>query len=246
MSEKEWFKYWFNSEYYHILYNNRDEHEAEGFISKLTAFLSLKQGAKVLDVACGKGRHSKTLVKLGYVVDGIDLSENSIAEAQKYACDDLHFAVWDMREVYKPGYFYCVVNLFSSFGYLPTEEDNAKALQAMAANLQPGGVLVLDYLNAESAIKKMKAREIIERGETQFHIRKRVEDGFIKKQIEFIDRDGTLQEYEEQLRVIKPGQFRDMFAAAGLTIENVFGDYTLNEFESGSSPRQIIVARLKA
>jgi SAM-dependent methyltransferase len=246
MSEKEWFKYWFNSKYYHILYNNRDEHEAEEFIGKLTAFLQLPAGAKVLDVACGKGRHSKTLVKLGYVVNGIDLSENSIAEAREYACDNLHFDVWDMREVYKAGYFDCVVNLFSSFGYLPTEEDNEKALQAMAANLKPDGLLVLDYLNAESAIKQMKPREIIERGETQFHIRKRVEAGFIKKQIEFVDAEGGLQEYEEQLRIIKPEQFRAMFEHAGLRIEHISGDYGLNAFESGSSPRQIIIARLIA
>ena len=63
MSSKEWFAEWFDTTYYHTLYKNRNDEEAEQFISKLLSFLNLKENASVLDLACGKGRHSVTLNK---------------------------------------------------------------------------------------------------------------------------------------------------------------------------------------
>ena len=81
----EWFESWFNSEYYHILYKNRDYAEAEKFISRLMDFLCPKPDAKFVDIACGKGRHAIFINKLGYDVVGYDLSEESILEANKKA-----------------------------------------------------------------------------------------------------------------------------------------------------------------
>ncbi len=242
MSEKEWFINWFDSEYYHLLYSNRNEEEAEQFIARLAAGLNLVPKTKILDVACGKGRHSKTLARLGFDVHGIDLSVNSINTAKQYEHNTLHFDVWDMRQTYRDSYFDVAMNLFSSFGYLPTDEDNLIALKAIASNLKPNGKLVLDYLNVEAIIKEMKPREIIQRGEIQFHIRKKIENGFIKKTIEFIDENGTAHEYTEQLRIIKPETFSVLFQSSGLQIDKVFGSYTLEDFSSGKSLRQIIVA----
>jgi len=88
---QQWFKDWFNSHYYHLLYQNRDEQEALDFIQKLIAHLNPMPAAKMLDVACGKGRHSKALADYGFDVTGIDLSEESIAEAKEQEADNLHF-----------------------------------------------------------------------------------------------------------------------------------------------------------
>src|SRR5688500_2509825 len=115
--EQEWFSTWFDSPYYHILYNNRDEQEAEQFMDKLLAYLHPKPHEKVLDLACGKGRHSVYLNQKGFDVTGIDLSEQSIAYARQFENERLHFAVHDMREVYQPETFDFILNLFTSFGY---------------------------------------------------------------------------------------------------------------------------------
>ena len=112
-----WFEEWFDSPYYHLLYCNRSAEEAESFIKKLTQKLDLRKGAKVLDVACGKGRHSRTLASLGYDVTGIDLSANSIAFAKNFENAHLKFEVFDMRKTYAAQKFDYVFNLFSSFGY---------------------------------------------------------------------------------------------------------------------------------
>ncbi|HLP18874.1 MAG TPA: class I SAM-dependent methyltransferase [Chitinophagales bacterium] len=236
-----WFAEWFNSPYYHMLYSNRSEAEAESFITQVAACLNIPQGATVLDVACGKGRHSKTLAKLGFNVTGIDLSPNSIAEAKAFNCDTLHFDVWDMRNTYRANSFDYVFNLFSSFGYFDDERDDYACINAFCENLKPGGTLVLDYINTEWAVKLMKPREIIQRGDVQFHIQKRLESGFIKKKIEFLA-GGEDHSYEEQLKVINQYKFTQMLTKAGFEIEHTFGDYQLNAFDPANSPRLIFVA----
>ena len=241
MADKKWFETWFDTPYYHLLYNNRDDQEAQNFVSNLVRYLNLPQNTKILDVACGKGRHSRYLAKLGYETIGLDLSPQSIAEAKKELLPNLHFEVWDMRKAYREGYFDLVVNLFSSFGYFDSEQDDQAAICAMAADLRPGGTLVMDYMNPECTVKTMGTRMIVDRGEVQFHIRKKIEGGFIKKEIEFLA-DGQNQHYEEQLKLIKPEQFKKLFAGAGLTIKHIFGDYELNPFEHGASKRQVMIA----
>ncbi len=78
MAETSWYKNWFNSPFYHKLYFERDEKEAEAFIKRLISYLQPVPGSRMLDVACGKGRHSKTLASLGFAVTGIDISVDSI------------------------------------------------------------------------------------------------------------------------------------------------------------------------
>ena len=242
MPEKEWFKSWFDTEYYHQLYSNRDFNEAEQFIIKLIDYLQLPKGSKLLDVACGKGRHSLFLSKLGMDVTGIDLSPNSIAEAKQNEHEHLHFAEWDMRKVYQENAFYAVVNLFSSFGYFDKEEDDLNALKAMVANLKPEGVFVFDFLNTACATKLLKSREIIPRGDLQFHIQKTIKNGFIIKEIDLLDK-GENYHYEERLKCFSEEDLKRLFTQANLTITHQFGDYDLNPFDVKSSPRIILLAK---
>src|SRR3982751_3755899 len=97
MPGKEWYKDWFNSPFYHKLYFDRDENEARAFILKLLDHLKPSPGSFMLDVACGKGRHSKFLAEQGYDVTGIDISSDSIHYAKQFEHDHLHFFQHDMR-----------------------------------------------------------------------------------------------------------------------------------------------------
>ena len=49
---------WFDSDYYHVLYKNRDYSEARNFIDNIVEYIDLKKGSQILDLACGIGRHS--------------------------------------------------------------------------------------------------------------------------------------------------------------------------------------------
>ena len=81
---KAWFESWFDSPYYHILYKDRDMKEAEEFIDHLMDRLHLPSGSKILDMGCGKGRHSVYLNRKGYNITGIDLSKENIAYCKQF------------------------------------------------------------------------------------------------------------------------------------------------------------------
>src|SRR5258707_9221558 len=97
VSQHAWYKEWFNSPFYHKLYFERDEEEAKAFLNKLIEHLRPRHGSRMLDLACGRGRHSRILASLGFDVSGIDLSPDSIAYAKKYEFEKLHFYIHDMR-----------------------------------------------------------------------------------------------------------------------------------------------------
>lgn len=239
---KQWFETWFDSPYYHLLYANRSETEAADFIKLITAHLKLAKEAKVIDIACGKGRHTKTLAKLGFDATGVDLSPNSIATAKASEHEQLHFEVWDMRQPYRIDCFDAVFNLFSSFGYFEDDKEDERVIQAMYDCLKPGGWLVLDYINTQFAVLNLKAREIIPRNDVQFHVQKKVEKGFIKKKINFLAA-GEEYQFEEQLKVINLARFELMLTNAGFDLVETLGSYALEPFVANSSPRLILIAK---
>ena len=156
MKEKqEWFETWFDTSYYHMLYKNRNDEEAHFFMKNLINYLAIKANSKVLDLACGKGRHAVFLNQQKLDVVGVDLSGESIAHAKQFENDSLHFDVHDMRAIYKENTFDYVFNLFTSFGYFKDDNENQKAVSSMEKMLNEKGVLVIDFLNATKTINNL-------------------------------------------------------------------------------------------
>ncbi len=238
----QWFVKWFNSPYYHILYQNRSLTEAEDFIKKLTENLHLANHAKVLDLACGKGRHAITLNKLGFDVLGIDLATESIKYAKQFENDHLKFEVHDMREVYHPNEFDAVFNLFTSFGYFEDYNDNFKVFEAVKQQIKEKGIFVLDYLNAEKVVSTMIPYEEKLIDNILFKITKSVENGFVKKEIDFTDNGETFH-FEEYVRLIYFNDFKEIYETAGFELKNAFGNYNLADFNEKTSDRLILVLK---
>lgn len=240
--QKEWFDTWFDTSYYHILYKNRDFEEASAFIKVLYHHLQLRETHKILDVACGKGRHSIHLNQLGLEVTGIDLSKESIAEAKQFENESLHFYQHDMREDFRNEYFDYVLNLFTSFGYFEDKQENERAIIAMAKNLKPKGTLVLDFFNPDHVIKNLVPAEHKEIDGVQFNITKSMTNGFIVKSIEVIDK-GKTYNFEERVKVIPKERFESFFKAAGLNVVNIYGSYSFEEYSPERSERMIFIAQ---
>lgn len=209
-NKKIWYKDWFNSPYYHILYKDRDHKEAELFIERLNNFLNPDSSSLLLDVACGKGRHALYLSNLGYKVDAFDLSPNNIAHAKQYETDNLHFYINDIREPLKTDYYDFVFNLFTSFGYFDTNNENQLAMNALSENLKSNGVLVLDFMNCETVMKQLPTSEEKSINGLTFLIDKEVKGDQIIKQIKFED-NGQHYTFNEQVRIIKKEQFDTFF-----------------------------------
>jgi len=236
----DWFKNWFNSKYYHILYKNRDEQEAVFFLNKIINHIKLKKG-KVLDVACGKGRHAKYLNKIGLNVVGIDLSKNSIYFAKKYENEKLKFYVHDMRNVFKENEYNLVTNLFTSFGYFEDHKDEQKAINSMAKNLKKEGMLLIDFMNVKKVINSLipSEKKIID--DINFNIKRSFNENYIIKDIEIIDKEINLK-FQEKVRTLTLIDFSKMLEKANLKIIDLFGDYSLSDFNALHSDRLIILA----
>ena len=114
MNKSDWFTDWFNTSYYHTLYKDRNDKDAQLFMRNIINFLKLPSSSHLLDLPCGKGRHSIYLNSLGYKVTGADLSKNSIQAAKKYENSTLNFSLKDMRKPFNIKYD-AVFNLFTSF-----------------------------------------------------------------------------------------------------------------------------------
>lgn len=241
-NKSKWFEEWFDSHYYHLLYKNRDYAEAEHFITNLLTYLTPKPNFKMLDIACGKGRHAIYINKQGYCTDAFDLSENSILEAKKDESNSLKFYINDIREPLKLNYYDCAFNLFTSFGYFTDEDDNQKAINAMANSLVKNGTLIIDFLNSSQTISNLIAIETKEIEHITFNITKEVEDNFILKHIKFNDK-GVDYHFTERVKLICLNNFKNYLSNAGLTVQATFGDYSLNNFNEETSERLIIIAK---
>ena len=243
MQKKEWFAEWFDTPYYHILYKNRDNHEARVFIKSLVDLLQLPEASSVLDLACGKGRHSITLNEFGYTVLGVDLSAQSIAHANQFSNSSLSFAVQDMREPIQSKRFDAVFNLFTSFGYFSSKHENEKVCQAMAQMLNSGGKLVIDFMNAQKVIQNLVPSELKKVQDIEFDIKRRYSGTHIIKQISFQDK-GQKFEFQEQVQAIDLSMFKELLAPY-FTIDSIFGSFELNEYIASESDRLIIIATRK-
>lgn len=237
-----WFANWFNSPYYHILYQNRDEKEAEFFIKNLSSYLKLKQGSKIIDIACGKGRHASFLNTLGFDVVGVDLSPNSIATAKKKENNTLKFAVHDMRDTFQNNQFDVVTNLFTSFGYFEEDKDEQKAINAMANNLKEEGLVIIDFMNVEKVISNLLKSEKKVIDNITFNISRNFKEGYIIKDITIIDNNLT-EKHQEKVKALTLSNFSSFITNAGLKIIDIFGNYKLEDFNAKTSDRLILICK---
>ncbi|MBQ0735498.1 class I SAM-dependent methyltransferase [Aquimarina celericrescens] len=234
-----WYASWFDTPYYHILYKDRNHIEAGEFMDNLTNYLNLEKGEKILDLACGKGRHSIYLNQLGYDVTGVDLSEKSIKYASQFENETLKFRVHDMCRPYSEK-FSAVFNLFTSFGYFDQEEDNLNTIKAIKSDLNENGFGVIDFMNVNYIIENLIPEELKEIEDINFHIKRYIQDGYIFKEIRFRDKNEDFF-FTERVKAITLNDFEDYFNKADVHLLDVFGDYQLRKFDIKNSQRLILI-----
>ncbi len=238
----EWFQTWFNSPYYHLLYNQRNYQEAEYFINNLVSRLNPPPDAKLLDIACGRGRHAIYLNKKGYDVTGIDLSIANIQYARQFENDRLHFYVHDMRNLFYDSFFDIAFNLFTSFGYFETDEEHIDALKTFNKALKPDGLLVLDFFNIEKVVHTLVPECTITINDINFNIRKEMRGQKIIKNITFEDK-GKTYHFKEVVSAFSLSDFTLFFEHSGFEVVDYFGNYSLDKFDINTSDRLIFICK---
>lgn len=244
MAAPEWYKDWFNSSYYHKLYFERDESEAQRFISKLVGHLKPAAGSRMLDIACGRGRHSRFLASKGFDVTGIDISFDSIAYAKRFESENLHFYQHDMRLPSWINYYDYAFNFFTSFGYFNTRREHDDAVRTIAQSLRKNGMLLFDYLNVHYVEERLVHNEVKEIDGTKYEIHRWHDESYFFKRI--IVRDAALEkpiDYTEKVAKFSLGDFTDMLSFQKMQVSEVFGDYELNPYDVKKTPRLIVIAK---
>jgi SAM-dependent methyltransferase len=251
-SDSQWFSQAFDTDYLER-YAHRDEEEARLGCRLALEATGLQQPARVLDLACGAGRHLEALARLGFEVTGGDLSLPLL----RYVCRRApqgkfvpRVARLDMRRLPFPSAtFAMVVNFFTAFGYFEKDEENFGVFGEVRRVLRPGGWFVFDFLNSETARAGLAAEPVIEYQHmpdgTVWEIQKQLSanrERALKVQRKL--RDGSiLREVHECIRLFDPQTIAAEFEKNQLETTAVYGDYDGSPFQPGTSPRLISIAR---
>lgn len=238
-----WYKKWFDTEYYHILYSNRNEDEANRFIHNIQEILSLPKNSIVWDTACGKGRHCYVFHKLGYNVIGTDISPNNIKAAKKnYKNISDNFFLHDIRREFYQNYFNLVVNLFTSIGYFDYLYEEQKAISVICKACKINGYVIIDFLNPQYLIQKIVSHETKEINHIVFNIKREIKEGFVFKYIEVIDKNNKYH-FQERVRLLSFDFIEKELHKNNVKLVQSFGDYNLSTFHPKTSERMIFIGK---
>jgi SAM-dependent methyltransferase len=243
----EWFEEWFDSPLYEKLYSERDDEEAYLLVDLITGLIDPEESPDLLDLACGRGRHSMELARRGFRVTGLDLSERAIQvareKAQKMPVNKPVFETGDMRNQLDSR-FNVIVNLFTSFGYFSDDQDSKKILQNVNGMLLNGGWFVQDYLNPQWIRSNLLSEEKGTLDHIGYQITRKIQDGFVVKMMAFTDsRTGNTATFSERVRLYDMQWFRRAYADASLNTRAVYGNYNGESFDELRSPRIILFSK---
>jgi SAM-dependent methyltransferase len=235
----EWFEEWFGEDYLR-LYPHRDEAEAERAVGLIVRTVPYQAGWRVLDVACGAGRHTRAFSSHGARCTGVDLSATLLRLARQATSAPLVRA--DMRSLpIRPGSMDLTVNLFTSFGYFERDSEHSSALAEMISTIRAGGWFVIDFLNPATVRRGLVPEETVQVSGTTVRVLRSVSpDGrYVCKSIRVPGGKG----YTERVRLFEPDQIDTMLQATGIRVRFRFGDYDATPLTIDSA-RTILVGQL--
>lgn len=244
-----WYKDWFNTDAYDLVYRNRNEAEALRLVELILETCRPGSGARILDVGCGRGRHAMAFAERGFDVTGVDLAQRALEIARQSAADrglSIRFEQGDMRDVLAPAAFDVVVNLFTAFGYFTAYDEHLRVVSALRSAARPGAWVVQDFMNADLVRRTFIPEDERMIEDVHVHQKRHVEPGNgafdrICKEIT-LTWNGDAHTFHESVALIGLDDFRGLYEEAGLTLEHVYGSYDGAPF-GPESPRLILFSR---
>lgn len=229
MDDRPWFESFFGSDYLEIyeqvITSSRTEPELEGIVS----LLRIEPGAKILDLACGHGRHSIPLAKKGFDVTGYDLSEVFLDKARADAESEGAEVRWirgDMRELPFDNEFDAVINIFTAFGYFEDPEDDLKTLRRIHTALRTGGKFLIETLHRDALPARFQAKGFDRTSNGSLVLRERHWDlarDVIDEDVTMIRPDGSRTAYKTSVRMRSLSQLIAIMKEAGLKVDAWYG-----------------------
>jgi len=231
---REWFRDWFGEEYL-ALYPHRDEAEAEQAVSLYLDNVT-PGDVRVLDLACGAGRHVRELRRVGVQATGLDLSTVLLQEARR-SDPSLPLVRGDMRDLpFADSSFGGLTSFFTSFGYFGTMEEDRLVIGQIRRVLSEGGSFMLDFFNARRVRAQLVPRDIRWFGDRRVTQTRRIVWDMVVKRIVIDPGESSepVREFEERVRLYEPSHLESMLREQGLKAEYRFGDYVGSAFTDDS------------
>lgn len=236
-----WYKEWFGHEYLE-LYAHRDAGEADEHVAFVLARLG-PAPQRVLDLACGAGRHTAALRRRGLSAVGLDLSLDLLAHPP---CEPA--VAGDMRSLpFAAGSFDWVLNFFTSFGYFERERENFCVLEEIVRVLRPQGRYLIDFLNRDRVLAGLQEREEQQVAGRRVEIKRWYDEATrrINKRIRLMAPDRSPRTYLESVRAYSREEVTIGLRWAGLEVDALYGNFRGEPFD-GDSERLIIVGHRPA
>lgn len=248
-SSAAWFEDWFASPYYIKLYSHRDQSEAEACTDLIISAVSLNATENpppaVLDLASGPGRHAVAFAERGFEVTAVDLSPTLLEFAREEARTAgvaIALQRCDMREIPFVDRFDLAVQLFTSFGYFDSIDEDMVVLRRVRRALHEGGFYALDLINERSLRGTLVPRNVKRIDDIQVIEERRIEKNRVVKEIA-IDADGRTMHYTESVRLYAPEEIDGMLRDAGFQPMAWYGGYHGEPFDRERSPRMLVISR---
>lgn len=244
----EWWKKYFSEDYLKLY--SHDEGQSSREVSAVIRMLQLHEGQRVLDLACGFGRHSVILAQKGFNVTGYDLSSSFLKKAREIAESllvGLDLKQGDMREIPYNEEFDAIINMFTAFGFFDRESEDLKVLEGIYRALRPGGQFLMDVINREYALSDLIHRRWTNEN-SSYLLEERFFDYF-NSRLELTNRlihsSGEVKEANYSIRLYTLTEMLELFNKAGLVLTDVYGNFD-GENYTARSPRMILVASKEA
>jgi SAM-dependent methyltransferase len=232
-------------DYLHFYVNSLSDEITSLQVDFLVSQMALSSPMKILDLACGHGRHANRLAQLGHQVTGVDIMPGFLKiagqEAKKLGLD-VTYLKGDMRHITFPNQFDRVILMFTAFGYF-SDEENFLVLKNIARALKPGGLFCFDTHNRDVFLKGFLPFIVVERGKDLLIDRNSFDTTtgrFINKRI--IIRNGRRKDAPFFVRFYNFNEISGLLKKAGLPVQAVYGDWHTKPFTSDSR-RMIIIAK---
>jgi SAM-dependent methyltransferase len=213
-------------------------------VARVVRLLELYSPMKILDLACGFGRHANRLAALGHSVTGLDYTPGFLEIARQAAAEmrvQVDYRQGDMRQLDYQAEFDCVLLLFTSFGYFEDHE-NEQVLKNLARALKPGGRLMFDIPNRDAMLKNFCPSYVTDKDgdllidRLSFDV---LTGRFHNRRI--VIRDGVRKDKPFSIRLYNATEIRDLLERAGLVDGRMLGED--DQPVSGHSRRMVVIAR---
>jgi SAM-dependent methyltransferase len=237
-----WYENWFGNEYLTV-YAHRDEDEARQLVHLILSNISLVNKAKIIDLCCGQGRHASLFAEEAFEVYGFDLSRKllQVAKYKNNKNDNTYFVQADMRFLPAVHSFDLLLNLFTSFGYFQSDQENISVFKQFYQVLKKGGYFVFDYFNSSYIIQHLERYQSEQIGDLTVEQERYIEDSRVEKIIR-LNRHGKKSIFHESVKLYTPKQILHMMEETRLDISYIFGDYQGSTFTEDSE-RIIIIGK---